>query len=166
MSKSLSLNRTDTAVAGVPTLALSRSVLNFAADFKVKSNVPGEAIITNLTSPIASPEQFRFAASEIKDVYKNTGIDPTMYASSRRGVNLLVQMTDTLTVTDSVDTSYIIQLPFESHIVMKVPAHELVTEAVVLAMLGRVVSGFFDTGVDTTGRLKAMVRGSLLPSDL
>lgn len=166
MSKSLGLNRTDTAVSGVTSLTLPRAVLNFAADFKVKSNTPEEAIITNLTSPIDAPETFRFAVSPIKDIYRNSGIEPTMYSPSRRGVNLLVQVVDTLTVTDSADTAYKVMLPIEAHLVCKIPANELVTEDVIIAFIGRLTSGLFDTGLATSARAKALLRGSLLPSDL
>jgi len=166
MGKSLNLNRVDTAVPGVTSLTLPRAVLNFASDMKVLNAAPEEVKLTNLTSPIDSPEIFRFARSEIKDIYRNSGVDPTMYAATRRGVSLLAQLTDVFTVTDSADSAYCIKLPMEGHIVLKVPAHELVTEDVVIAFIGRLISGFFETGLATSGRVKAMLRGSLTPSDL
>lgn len=166
MAKSLSLNRTDTAIAGNPTLTLPRGAVNFGADFVVKEVSANEVIITNLTSPIDAPESFRFALSEIKDVYKNTGIDPTMYSPSRRGVNLLVQLTGTFTESDSVDTSYKVMRPIEAHLVLKAPSAELVTEDVIIAFVGRMISGLFGTGLMTSARLKSMLRGSLTPTDI
>lgn len=166
MTKSLAQNHTDTAVSGVTSLNLPISVLNYAADFRVKSDEPGEAIITNLTSPIDCPEQLRFCMSDVKDIYKSSGIDASLWAPSKRGVTILTQLTDVWTVTDSTDSSYRVDLPIEGHLVLKIPANELVTADMIKAFAGRVCSGLFNTGVIDSDRLKSMIRGSLLPKDL
>lgn len=166
MSKAISLNRTDTAVSGVTTLSLPVSVLNYAADWVVKSDEPNEAIAANLTSPIDCVETFRWGMSEIKDMYQGKGINPTVYAPTRRGARVFCQLNDVWTVTDSSDATYRVDLPVEGHIVLKIPAHELVTADQIKAFLGRIVDGMFNTGVITSERISAMVRGSLLPKDL
>lgn len=166
MSKAISLNRTDTAVSGVTELSLPISVLNYAADWVVRSDGPTEAIIANLTSPIDCVETFRWGMSEIKDIYQGKGINPTVYAPTRRGARMFCQLNDIWTVTDLTDPTYRVDLPVEGHIVLKVPAHELVTADQVKAFLGRIVDGMFNTGVITSERLSAMARGSLLPKGL
>lgn len=166
MAKSVLYNRTDTPIPGVAELTIPIGLVNFGADFRVRSDEPGEAIITNLTSPIDRPEKYRFAMNEIKDVYRNSGIDTTLYSPSRRGASVLCQLTDTWTVVDSVDTSYEVALPIEGHIVLKLPANENITADMVKGFVGRLVSGLFDTGVTTSTRMKSLLRGSLLPLDL
>lgn len=166
MSKVVSVNHTDTPISGVSSLSLDRGLVNFQADFKVKQDSPDEVVITNLTSPVNFPERFRFSVEEKTDVYKGSGLDPTFYAPSKRGRSILSQLTEVWTVTDSVDTTYQVALPVSAHIVIKVPDNENITPAMVEALVGRVVSGLFETGSEATTRLQAMLRGSLKPSDL
>ncbi|DAD51136.1 TPA_asm: coat protein [ssRNA phage SRR7976310_4] len=166
MAKSIVYNRTDTAIPGVPSLTIPIGLVNYGADFAVKENSPGQAILTNLTSPTGREEKFRFAMSDIKDVYRNSNIDPSVYAPSRRGISVLSQLVDTWTIIDSNDPSYEVSLPMEGHIVLKIPANENITADMVLAFVGRVCSGLFNTGVNTSERLRAMLRGSLLPTDV
>lgn len=166
MSKSVQLNRTDTAVSGVTSLALPVAVLNWKADWRVKENEPSEVILTNLSSPVDRPERFRVGMSDIKDIYRNSGIDATLFAPSRRGVSVLCQLVDTWSITDDSDSSYEVALPVEAHVVLKLPANELITADMIKAFLGRMCSGLFETGSIASDRIKAIVRGSLLPTDL
>lgn len=166
MAKSVVKNYTDTPISGVTSLTLPISVVNFGKDFRVKSDEPGEAILTNLTSPIDRPEKFRFAMSDIKDIYKNSGIDANLYSPSRRGVSVLVQLTDTYTVSDSTDTNYDVALPMEAHLVIKVPSNELISSQMIQDFVGRLTNGLFESGAVNTNRIKSLFRGSLIPTDL
>lgn len=167
MTKSISsFNRTDTSVSGVTSLSLPMAVLNYGADFKVKVDDPSEAIITNLTSPIDKPERFRYALTDVKDIYKNADIDSNLYAVSKRGISLLCQLTDTWTITDSTDATYESDLPVSGHIVLKIPSNQLLTSTMVKDFIGRLVAGLFATGVVDTTRLQSLLRGSLIPSDM
>lgn len=167
MSRSLNLNRTDTAIAGNPTQNLTRGNVNFDTDWRVKTNNPGkEVVLTNVTSPIDCPERFRIAYTEIGNVYAGSGVEKSVYAPTTRGVSVLVQLTEVLTVTDSTDAAYRVDLPVSYHLVIKVPANELITESVVQAGVARLLSGLYDTGVTTTARLAGLLRGSLVPSDV
>lgn len=166
MTKAISVNYTDTAISGVSSLPFSRGLVNFGADFRIKSDEPDEAILTNMTSPLNFPEKARVGFTEVADVYKGAGIDPSLYAPTKRGVSILSQITEVWTVTDSEDPTFQVALPVSAHIVLKIPNHELITPAMVTTLLGRAVSGLYDTGDLTTKRLAAMLRGSLLPSDL
>lgn len=166
MAKSVVLNHTDTPISGNPTPKLTRGLVNYAADFTVKSMTPEDVVITNLTSPVPYPEKFQFGSSEVSDVYKGAGIDPSLYAPSRRGVSLFAKNTSIWTVVDSVDTTYQVALPVSCHVVIRVPNNELITPAMVDALLGRTISAFYETGTEATTRIGALLRGSLLPSDL
>lgn len=167
MAKVKSNGYTDTPVEGVPTLTFPRAVLNFKDDYRVKSEQAGkEIVLTNITSPIDRPEKIRVAYSEVANIYSGTGVEASVLAPSKRGVSVLVQETNVLSVTDDTDPDYRIDLPVSYHLVIKVPASQYITAADITAGLGRLLSGLFDTGVATTTRLEAILRGSLEPSDL
>jgi len=166
MSKSVSTNYTDTAISGVSSLTFPRGLVNFGADWKIKANEPDQGIITNLTSPLSYPEKMRFAVSDVVDVYKGANVDVSLYAPSRRGVSLLGQVSEVWTVTDSTDAAYQVALPVSAHLVIKVPSNENITPAMVQTLIGRLISGLFETGSTGTTRIAAMLRGSLIPSDL
>lgn len=167
MSKVVSTGYADTPVEGVPSLTFPRAVLNFGANFRVKSNQPGkEVVLTNISSPVDRPEKVRIAYSDISNVYNGTNIDASVYAPTKRGVSILVQVTETLSVTDATDPDYRIDLPVSYHLVVKVPASEFISAADIETGLGRLLSGLFDTGATTTSRLEAILRGSLVPTGL
>lgn len=167
MSVSKSTGYTDTPIEGVSALTLNRGLLNYAADFRQKSATPGkEIVLTNITSPMDRPENIRIAYSDVANIYSGTSIDPSLCAPTKRGVSLLCQLTEVQSVTDSADPEFRIDLPISAHLVIKVPASEYITAADVIAVVGRLLSGLFDTGSTSTARLNAMLRGSLVPADL
>lgn len=163
MTKEISWGFADTPVEGVPTQSLARPVLNFANDFRVKSEKPGEVVLVNLTTPLDRPEQIRFATSDIKDIYSSTNIDPSVFAPSKRGVSLLAQITDTISVTDSTDADFRIDLPVSAHLVIKVPASEYISADKVEALTARLISSLYETGKNDMTRLDSVLRGSLVP---
>lgn len=166
MAKVINKGYTDTPVSGVTSLAFPRAILNFKADFRVKSDQPNEVVLTNITSPVDRPEQIRVAFSNIANVYSGTTIESSVAAPTKRGVSILCQVTDIISVTDNTDPDYRIDLPVSYHVVIKVPANENLTTTLIQEGLGRMISGLFDTGSTTLARLEALIRGSLVPSDL
>lgn len=167
MAKVVNSGFTDTPIAGVTTLDFSRGLVNYAADFRIKSSQAGsEVVLTNITSPVDRPEKLRIAYSEVSNIYAGTGIDASVAAPTKGGVSILVQETNVLSVTDDTDPSYRIDLPVSFHLVIKVPRSEFITADVIEDGIGRLLSGLYDTGSETTTRLMALFRGSLVPSDL
>lgn len=165
MPKTINLNHSDTAISGVTTLSLPRSVLNFGADFRVRSDEPQEAIITNLTSPVGKSETFKFGCSDVKNIYQGSSIEANVQSPGKRGVQVLVQLKDCWTITDSVLlTEYTV--PVEGHIVLKIPSVDGITSADIETFVGRLTSGLFETGSSDVSRLESIFRGSLLPRDL
>lgn len=139
---------------------------DYGADFRVKSNTPGEAKLVNTTTPIDRPEIMRIAYSEVNDVYSNTQIDTSVQATSHKGVQILVQLTEVWSITDDTDAEYRVDLPISAHLVLKVPASELIASSDVLALTNRLIGGLYDgQAVDTT-RVQSLLRGALLPVDL
>lgn len=157
---------TDTPISGVSSLTLERSIPNYGVDWRTKSDEPDEVVVTNMNSPVAFPEKFRVAASDINDIYKGTGISNTLVSPVRGGRNVLVQLTEIWTVTDSADPTYNVALPVSAHVVLKVPNHPAIVANDVVALLGRLVSGLYDSGSEESSRIAAILRGSLKPSDM
>lgn len=166
MSKAINFGYTDTPISGVTELSFDRGLLNYKSDFRATTETPGEVILTNITSPIDRPENMRVAYSLLQDVYKGSGIDPKVQSPLRRGVSLLVQLTEVATVTDTVDLTYRVDLPISAHLVLKIPANADLTDAHVQTVVGRLVSGLYETGSLSTDRIKALLRGSLEPTDI
>lgn len=166
MAKTLSMNFTDTAVTGGTSVNLTLPQLNWKADFRVTRDDASEAKVTNITSPLDQPEQFRFASNQITDVYKNSGIDPTLYYPSRRGTQFLCQLTDVYGVTDSDAPTYLALLPVEAHLVVRVPNNDLLTPQIVEGLITRMLAGLYETDAGKYTRLSALLRGALLPSAL
>lgn len=166
MSKVLTTNYVDTPIPGVTGLNLARGLVNFGADFKVKKDSPDEVILTNLTCPVIYPEKIRFSVSDVNNVYTGSSIEPSLFAPTKRGTSILCQVVETWKVTDSTDPSYEVALPVSAHLVLKVPNNEMITPAAVQTLVGRLISGLFETGATNTTRLSALLRGSLKPSDV
>lgn len=167
MSKSINQGYTDTAIEGVTTLSFSRGLLNFGADFRIKSSNPGkEVVMTNITCPTDRPEKMRVAYSEITNIYSGTDVEPSLAAPSKKGVSVLVQDTEVISVSDTTDPSFRIDLPVSYHMVIKVPSSEYITSDVIQAGVGRLISALFDTGSTSGTRIDSLLRGSLAPADL
>jgi hypothetical protein len=160
MAKTLNKGYADSVVA---TKNVAIPSLSWGTDFKTKVDDPNEVIVTNVTCPLDRPETIRFGYTEIADVYKNTSIDSSVYAPTKRGIQLLAQVNDVYTVTDSVDTQYRVDLPVQAHLVIKVPANELITADEVNKLIARAVSTFYATATVTSEKIAAMIRGSLRP---
>lgn len=166
MAKIKNNNYTDTAIAGNPVLTFPRGSLNFAENFRVKSDSGKEVVLINTSSPLGAVEKARISYSEVANVYSGTGIDASIMAPTKQGVSILAQLTDVITVTDDTAADYRIDLPISCHLVVKIPASEHIDAADVQTRIGRLLSCLFDTGVMTTARLEAILRGSLVPSDV
>lgn len=167
MAKVISKGYTDTPISGVTSLNFPRAILNFQKDFRIKSNNNGqEVVLTNITSPVDRPENIRLAYTNVANIYGGTSIEPSVLAPTKRGVSILTQITDVMSVTDDANADFRIDLPLSAHLVLKVPQSEYVTSAVVQELVGRLLSSLFDSGVVTTSRLEAILRGSLVPTEL
>lgn len=168
MAKVVDLGYTDTALATPVELKLARPSINFAADWAIQQNNNGKQVaIVNRTTPLGTvPEKFRFSIANVANVFTGTSVQPTIHVPNKRGVSLLAQLTECWVITDDEDASYRQELPISAHIVLKVPMSEFVTGARIEALIGRLVSGLYETGLDTTSRLDGLVRGSLAPIDV
>lgn len=167
MAKQLSFIQVDTPISGVTSNELAIELVNFGADFVEKTNSKkGEVIITNVKAPIAAPENFRYAVSDVTDVYGKSKIDPSYRALSKAGKSLLIQNTLVLKETDSTDPTYEALVPFEIHLVATYPTVESLTDALVLKVVRRFLAGLLLTGQNGPDRLVQILRGRLVPPDV
>lgn len=166
MAKSLAFNHTDTAISGVSSNPIEIPLVNFGADFVKEVNTANELVLTNMRSPLGDPEKFRHAFSIVSDVYKGTDIEPSMRSQNKKGVSLLLQHTDIASVTDSADASFLQKIPFKVHFVLTIPANEYVTADVAELVLRRSIAAAYESGLHTSARMAALLRGSLTPADL
>jgi hypothetical protein len=167
MTKVINSGYTDTPIDGVSSLSFDRGLLNIAKDFRVKTNNNGkEVVLTNITSPIDRPENIRIAFTDVANIYNGTGIEPSVLAPTKRGVSVLSQVTEVISVTDDTDADYRVDLPVSCHLVIKVPSSQYITAQMVETVIGRLLSSLFDTGATSASRLEAILRGSLVPTEL
>jgi len=165
MSKSLGFSYTDTAFGTPLTLNFVRANTNYGVDWCEKSRTSGESIIVNTNSSNDRPEKIRIAYNEVKDVYQNSGIDPAYYAPSRKGFSLVSQITEVGRITESIDGSFV-DVPFSAHLVIKGPAHELVTSTVIETLLKRLLSSLYNDNVTSLTRLSELMKGAVTPPEV
>jgi len=165
MSKSLGFSYSDTAFGAPATLNFVRANTNYGVDWAEKQRTAGETVIVNVNSSNDRPEKIRIAYSEVKDVYANSGIDPAYYAPSRKGISLVSQITEVGRITESIDGSFV-DVPISAHIVIKAPAHELITATVIETVLKRLMSSLYNDNVTTPVRLAELLKGAVTPPEV
>lgn len=167
MAKQLSFVSVDTPISGVTTNSINLELVNFGADFVEKTDSKkGEVIITNTKAPVSAPEAFRFAVSNVEDAYRGSSVEPSMRAITKRGVSILVQHTIILKETDTVDATYEAYVPVKVHTVLTYPNVESLTANIAEKLFRRHAAGLYQTGSNNSARIGALLRGSLLPSDV
>lgn len=166
MANTVKWNVIDTPLAGSTVVGkIQPATLNFSKDFAKKGGKDGEAIITNLTSPLDCSETIRFAYSKVNNIYAQTGIDPNVYAASRLGFSVLSQLNTTLTST--TESGHRVDLPLIAHLVLRGPASEDITGAIIANMIYRLVGTLFEEGAATPdARINSLIRGAVLPKAL
>lgn len=157
----------DTPILPSPgTLTFPRAPLNFGADFSIKESKANEVVLTNIRADIDRPETIRLSWSTLTDVYRNSSIDPSVYAPSRKGVNVLAQVTNVLSISPSANSEARVDIPVSTHLVIKTGAQAEITADVIITQVSRLLSSLFETGKTDTSRLEAILRGALVPKDV
>lgn len=162
----LSYSNTATSPA-TGTRTVNPQPINFGADWRVISEKPGEIVLTNINASLEAPETIRFAFSEIADVFKTAGMEPSVtdgdsMPASKKGVSVLAQL-NTI-VVDSSGTRY----PAAAHMVLKLPAGaEPEGGSDVLSIIARLLGALYETSATTVdNRMGALIHGALVPVDL
>lgn len=163
MSLNIATGCTDTPIDGVTAPQLTLPLLNYKADYRVKSESSKEAIITNITTPLDQPESIRFGISEIANIYSKSGINTDLISGPMKGINVLTQINEVIKVTDSANAAFSQYLPMSAHLVLKIPQSGYITEAVVNTFIKRLIATLYENGVSI---IPSLTRGVLLPRNL
>lgn len=163
MSKSTSWGFTDTVVA---TKNVAVPDLSYTADYAVESYDAQKVSLVNKTSPLDQLEHLRYQCQEVPNIYKGTSIDPSAYSVSRKGISVAVVLNDTLRVTESTDASYQMDLPVKATLTVVVPQSAYLSADLIASLIKRNVAAWFGTGVVTSDRIMALVRGSMKPTGM
>lgn len=154
---------TDTVTA---TKSLVIPDLDFKIDYSKKEDEPASASIVNTTSSGLNPsETVKFGYSSVANIYTNTDVDAASYAPSKRGVQVMAEITENYKAVNSVTGDEVI-LPCKGRVVLRFPSMSCVSTQLIHDLFVRSVSAALNTGLTDATRIVEMAKGSLLPSGL
>lgn len=148
MTKSVSLGPNPTAVGGVASVGFAPAPINFSTDMKKIETGPGKVIYTDVTAPSDRRYTLRIAQQSRPNIYAGTTIDPSVFLSSKRGTDTVVEIKGILEVTDSVDTTFLQQAPYRLALTMTLPESQFISATEMKAMLDRLVAALATQGDD------------------
>lgn len=162
MAKQVNFGFTEAAT----TQSVEIPVISYGTDYAVTKNEQSNVYISNLTSPTDLPETLRFGSQNVQNIYNNTGIDPSFYATSKRGLSIVSELFEVASVTDSVDPSFRIDYPIQTHVVLKVPVSQYITAENVLTVVLRNIAMLFSQSKIDSSRISELMHGAMAPIDL
>jgi len=139
MSQTLTLGPNGTDVPTIGTIDLAVEPLHFDSDFAIVEEAPGKVVYADLTAPLDQPWSLRIQQSTRANIYSGTSIDPSAYASSKRGVDTVVEIRGIGKVVDSVSGAEVL-LPFRWALTSTMPVHATVDKTVCLALVKRLLA--------------------------
>lgn len=139
--------------------------VNYNADWRISDQKPNEVTLVNLNSALDAPMKVRVAWSQVPDVFKNSGVEPSSTWSGdtkRQGVSVLIQLTGA-----SLNGEGLGPFPWSAHLVMRLPVGGGVDHEDILQIVTLLLGHLFDTGAsDLASRTEALLRGAIAPVDL
>lgn len=144
---------------------VTMSVPDYAKDFAPSEDVANKVVLQNITSPIDQPQTARIERSNVSNIYRNTDIVRSLWATSTRGYSLVAQVNDIYRITDTTDSTFMVDLPVSAHWVLKVPATPYLSAAEYLATLNRAYALVLNQSdqIDAATMLDRMLRGVVNP---
>lgn len=137
ISVSVGTGQTESGTAITP-LALA------PAAYRASVNDPGLTLLQNVSNALDQPNTVRYSVTDVADVFKGTGVDP-IEGQRTVGKSVLVQVTETLKVTDSEGVLPTRYLPLSVHMVLKFPVDDQISGTILQAAIARLV-GAIDRG--------------------
>lgn len=144
---------------------LSMTPVTFT-NFALIESEGGQCVITNTTSPLGRPEQLRFNAYPVDNIYKGTGITEAYQAPDRTGVRIVANVHETWSLEPSAanEVAPVYHLPVSAQVTLAVPNCEYIAGEDLIKLAVRAISSLFDTGTTTSARLESLIRGALVPT--
>lgn len=158
-----SFGTTDTSISGVTAPSISCPVINFNADYRLKSSTSNETVIINTTTPFDQPESIRFGIQDIANIYQNAGLSTDQIIGSKKGSSLVIQLNTTLKTTSDDGLTVLGYFPITAHMVLKVPNSGYITKDIIQSIVARLNGVLYDQGVNNS---MALLKGALNPKGL
>lgn len=159
----VSSNYIDTVAA---KKSLSLPDLSYKTDFAKKEDEPDTASINNTTAPgLLVSESVKFGYSTVANIYANTDVDAVSCSPSKRGVQVMAEITENYKAVNSVTGDEIV-LPCKGRVVLRFPSMSCISSELVADLFVRSVASALNTGLTDASRIIELAKGSLLPTGL
>lgn len=145
-----------------------RPNLDYANDFAIAEDEAGRTVITNITSPIDQPETIRYQYQNVANIYANSGIDPSLMSQNKTGFSVVVQVNDTLRVSDDSEGSIrTLDLPCTAHLVFKFPKSQYIGSTEIETVIARTIGALASTdSASLSSHINALARSATRPAEM
>lgn len=131
--------------------------------YALTKDLTGECQLTNIQSPISLPEILTYRASNIADIYQNSGIDRTLVTPTRRGISVNYHLRQTWTAADaSQPTAPTYAMPVTASLTLRIPQNEFISLDNVNTLISKMLGMLFPDGQSS---LAANIRFALNPKE-
>lgn len=165
MSYTLSTNMCNTT--GATDKSVTLPATNFA-DWALDETNVDTITLSNSVDALDTPETMKVTIQNVKNIYKNSDI-PHDAGIPASGVRMVVSVHGTWTESDDSDTSLPKHYaPVACSVTVVVPKWASVKSKAVIDLIGRAVSGYFETddSVSNCSRISKMLRGIERPKNI
>jgi hypothetical protein len=142
------------------THVITPKALGLTDNYAVTSDTSNAAILNNKTAPIDLEEAISFRSDDIKSLKVN-GVNIQYPSPVTQGIQYSVQVTDTLSTTDSSDASFRVDEPIQVTISVRHPKSGNINNDVVATVVTRAISALVKA--DGTWRFDDLMRGAERP---
>lgn len=145
---------------------VSKSITPFDWDskFAVTVNDGQNLTLTNTDADLSAPMTVTFKVQTVKNVYNQTGINPSLWAQNWTGVDVLIQTRNDLILSDSTNPTSTQVLPFKGNITLRIPNSEFSTAETLEEFLLQMFASASSSAGDIASRLAELARGAKTPS--
>lgn len=165
MTVSIDKGFTDSPPAGAGTLNIPFTQ-NYAEEYRLLSDSPGEVVMTNVDALIDQPATVRVSQRKVQNVYANSDVDASAYPAVKAGTATLVERREIWAEIDSEDATYRKLLPVKCGITLTVPQNGTIDASMVSDLVLRTLQALFESGDTSTAGLNALLHGVLCKKDV
>lgn len=131
--------------------------------YALTKDLTGECQLTNVQSPIGLPEILTYRASNIADIYQNSGIDRTLVTPTKRGISVNYHLRQTWTASDSANPSApVYAMPVTASLTLRIPQNEFISLDNVNALINKLLGLLYPDG---TSSIASNIRFALNPKE-
>lgn len=143
------------------TKAITLKKLGLKSNYGVTEDEATKCVLSNTGSPIDEPEIISLSCSRIDQV---NSVIPNYYPPKvGKGVTYQAKIEELLSVTDSSDPLFRVDLPIVAQLSIRHTTSGEITDDVIEQIFVRLISAFYRD--DGTSRFKELMRSALEPSN-